>query len=158
VPTPRRTVSNHDRDCPFDRAPIASSRATTRPGSSIEPKAPARPGLSFIPLCIVGRRTATTKNPATGRPWRGFGARHAEGGAPFRATTLSLSRLATQLSLQKAHSCDLHHIASAMAELASYLSIRTAYAVVRRSSETLSLAHAGLFSSRELFSPSEYDS
>ena len=32
-----------------------------------------------------------------------------------------MSRLATQLSCKKAHFCDRHHIASAMAELASYL-------------------------------------
>src|SRR5262245_30213639 len=32
----------------------------------------------------------------------------------------------------KAHPCDRHHIRSAMAELVSYLSNRTAYAVVRR--------------------------
>src|SRR5215813_10066863 len=31
-------------------------------------------------------------------------------------------------SLQKAHSCDRHHIANPMAELVSYLSDRTAYA------------------------------
>src|SRR5262249_30094849 len=39
-------------------------------------------------------RSQTQQTPAMGRPWRGFCARYAEGVAPFRATTVSLSRLA----------------------------------------------------------------
>src|SRR5262249_25530322 len=95
-----------------------------------------RQRLSFIP-CARRAPIGDKQNPATGRPWRGFGARYAEGGAPLPSHDTQLSR--------PPHSCDLHHMASAMAELVSYFSIRTAYAVVRRSSETLSPAHAGPF-------------
>ena len=63
--------------------------------------------------------------------------------SPIRARQVSLNR---KLSLQKAHFCDRHHIASAMAELRLLFVDRTAYAVVLRSSEILSPAHAGLFS------------
>jgi hypothetical protein len=48
--------------------------------------------------------------------------------------------------VQKAHSCDRRHIADAVAELTSYLSIVPHMRSRRRSSEILSPAHAGLFS------------
>src|SRR5262249_1165638 len=52
----------------------------------------------------------------------------------------------TQLPAKKRILCDRHHIASAMAELVSYLSIVPHMRSVRRSSEILSPAYAGLFS------------
>ena len=83
------------------------------------------------------------QNPTTERPWRGFGVRP-RGGAlpisPIRATTVSL---------QKAHSCDSHHIASATAVLASYLWIVPQYTVRSTFLQTLSPANAGPFFYRQ---------
>src|SRR5262249_48641209 len=45
----------------------------------------------------------------------------------------------------KAHPCDRHHIRSAMAELVSYLSNRTAYAVFRRVHRTTQPRASGAF-------------
>src|SRR5262249_47962582 len=74
-----------------------------------------------------------------------------------------MSRLATQLSCKKAHFCDRHHRASAMAGLASYLSIEPhmrSFDGFPTLPNSAPLAR-GLFfaarppASRELFPPSE---
>ena len=52
------------------------------------------------------RSDKTQQSPAAGRPWRGFGARHAEGLSlsPIRATTVSLmSRLAIAITIPVTH-------------------------------------------------------
>src|SRR5262249_61593003 len=54
----------------------ARAKKTRRPKSGH--KSPAPPGPFFHPLCIGGHPPGNKKTPATGRPWRGFGARHAE--------------------------------------------------------------------------------
>src|SRR5215831_6381330 len=84
------------------------------------PKASARPGAFFYSLCIGGHRTGRQAKPRHGATVAGF-LRSVRGGRGPPSEPRQSAEQTRNNSAVKAHFCDRHHIASAMAELSSCL-------------------------------------